>query len=353
MKIYNFSAGPTKLPSEVISKASQAVKYYSPINSSILEISHRSSEFNDILENLNENFKKLFNLPSNFKILLLQGGATYQNTLISKNIPKGKKLGCMINGYWGLKSFKDFESEYQNIISYKFSKDILNNIQNFNFTDSDYLHITSNETIDGIQIRNFNNINHPKLIVDMSSDIGSYKFNFDNIQYIYAGAQKNLGIPGVTVSFVNEAIVNENNNSSYLNLKKLYDADSLLNTPSTYSIFVLKLMLEWMQEMGGIEYFEKQSIHQSDLLYMLLESQTDKINFLVDKEYRSRSNVVFNFKNMDLNQKFINYAKNAGIIGINGHRSVGGIRVSLYNSIGNKMFTYFINIFEKFLKSES
>jgi len=352
MKIYNFSAGPTKLPDEVVSKASEAVQYYKNINSSILEISHRSTEFNNIVENIIENFKKLFKMPDNFKVLLLQGGATYQNTFISKNISKNSNYGCLINGYWGQKTFDDFKLENQNVISYKFSEDKLSDILNFDFTESKYLHLTSNETINGIQIRNFNKIAHPKLIIDMSSDIGSYKFNFDNVQYIYAGAQKNLGIPGVTVSFVNNEFVNENTNSSYLNLNNLLKSNSLLNTPSTFSIYILKLMLDWMIDLGGLKYFEKKSIDQSNLLYKVLDNYSNKIFFHNDEQFRSRSNIVFKFKNPENSLNFLDYAKQAGIVGINGHRSIGGIRVSLYNSIDYEMFKYFLETFQKFLESE-
>ncbi len=351
-QLYNFSPGPSKLPVSVINKASEAIVNYKPINSSILEITHRSKEFAKILENIEQNLIKILNIPEDFDILFLQGGATFQNALIPNNIQNNKKIGCIVNGHWGLKTFEDFSKVLNNVELIEKSYETMETIYIEDYSKFNYLHVTSNETINGIQIRELSKIHNANLIVDMSSDIGSYKFSFENIDYVYAGAQKNLGIPGVTLCIIDKDFIKENSNPTYLNLKVLNEKKSLLNTPSTFSIFIFDLVLQWMIEMGGIEYFENKSNNQSKLIYEFLDSQNDKFTLLNKSEFRSKSNITFNFKNLELTNKFLEYTKQNGILGINGHRSVGGIRISLYNSITNEMVDYLIGQIEYFLKQE-
>ena len=349
-QLYNFSPGPSKLPDCVISKASEAIFNYKPINSSILEITHRSKEFAKILENIEQNLIKILNVPDYFDILLLQGGATFQNALIPNNISFEKNIGCIVNGHWGLKTYEDFSKVLNNVELIEKSYETLETIYIEDYSKFNNLHITSNETINGIQIRELSKIHNANLIVDMSSDIGSYKLSFQNIDYIYAGAQKNLGIPGVTLCIIKKDFLIENNNPAYLNLKVLNDKKSILNTPSTFSIFIFDLVLQWMVEMGGIDYFEKKSINQSSLIYDYLDSRNDVFTVLDKSEFRSRSNITYNFKNQEHTKNFLEYTKENGIIGINGHRSVGGIRISLYNSITDEMVSYLLDHIEKFLR---
>jgi len=349
-QLFNFSPGPSKLPIDVINKASEAIVNFKPINSSILEISHRSNEFAKILENIENNLIKILNIPNEYEILFLQGGATYQNTLIPNNIAIDKNIGCIVNGHWGMKTFEDFLKVLSNVEMIELNYETIGSIYLNDFSNFDFLHITSNETINGIQIRELSKIKNSNLIVDMSSDIGSYKQNFKNIDYIYAGAQKNLGIPGVTLCIIKKDFLIENNNPAYLNLKVLNDKKSILNTPSTFSIFIFDLVLQWMVEMGGIDYFEKKSINQSSLIYDYLDSRNDVFTVLDKSEFRSRSNITYNFKNQEHTKNFLEYTKENGIIGINGHRSVGGIRISLYNSITDEMVSYLLDHIEKFLR---
>lgn len=351
-QLYNFSPGPSKLPVSVINKASEAIVNYKPINSSILEITHRSKEFTKILENIEQNLIKILNIPEYFDILFLQGGATFQNALIPNNISFEKNIGCIVNGHWGLKTYEDFSKVLNNVELIEKSYETMESIYIEDYSKFNNLHVTSNETINGIQIRELSKIHNANLIVDMSSDIGSYKFSFENIDYVYAGAQKNLGIPGVTLCIIDKDFIKENSNPTYLNLNVLNESRSLLNTPSTFSIFIFDLVLEWMIEMGGLEYFENKSNNQSSIIYEFLDSQNDKFTLLNKSEFRSKSNITFNFKNLELTNKFLEYTKQNGILGINGHRSVGGIRISLYNSITNEMVDYLISQIEYFLKQE-
>ena len=272
MSVYNFSPGPSKLHQDVIDKVEASIQKYDNTGKSILEISHRSNEFDELLENIKLNLTTLFNLPKNFDILLIQGGATFQNTLLPMNIDKNKKIGVLVNGTWGKKTYEDFKKLNPNTDLFEVSKNNLGEyLEKNNFENLDYLHITSNETIEGIQIKDFNEVAHSNLLVDMSSDLGSYPFSFDKISYIYAGAQKNMGIPGVTICLVNKDFLIDVDNSSYLNLKKLTTSNSVLNTPPTFSIFVLNLVTEWMIKSGGLDYFENKSISQSNELYKFLD----------------------------------------------------------------------------------
>tara|TARA_B100000212_G_scaffold158701_1_gene119193 strand:+ start:719 stop:1783 length:1065 start_codon:yes stop_codon:yes gene_type:complete len=353
MSVYNFSPGPSKLHQDVIDKVEASIQKYDNTGKSILEISHRSNEFDELLENIKLNLTTLFNLPKNFDVLLIQGGATFQNTLLPMNIDKNKKIGVLVNGTWGKKTYEDFKKLNPNTDLFEVSKNNLGEyLEKNNFENLDYLHITSNETIEGIQIKDFNEVAHSNLLVDMSSDLGSYPFSFDKVSYIYAGAQKNMGIPGVTICLVNKDFLIDVDNSSYLNLKKLTTSNSVLNTPPTFSIFVLNLVTEWMIKSGGLDYFEKKSISQSNELYKFLDENSNLFDFSSELKFRSKSNVVFKFKEDKYNDTFIKQANDSGIIGINGHRSIGGIRVSLFNSVDQPMFNYFMDFLKKFI-SES
>ena len=350
MSVYNFSPGPSKLHQDVIDKVEASIQKYDNTGKSILEISHRSNEFNEFLENINLNLTTLFNLPENFDVLLVQGGATFQNTLLPMNIDKNKRIGVLVNGTWGKKTYEDFKKLNPNTDLFEVSKNNLGEyLEKNNFENLDYLHITSNETIEGIQIKDFNEVAHSNLLVDMSSDLGSYPFSFDKVSYIYAGAQKNMGIPGVTICLVNKDFLIDVDNSSYLNLKKLTTSNSVLNTPPTFSIFVLNLVTEWMIKSGGLDYFEKKSISQSNELYKFLDENSNLFDFSSELRFRSKSNVVFKFKEDKYNDTFIKQANDSGIIGINGHRSIGGIRVSLFNSVDQPMFNYFMDFLKKFI----
>ncbi len=351
MSVYNFSPGPSKLHQDVIDKVEASIQKYDNTGKSILEISHRSNEFDELLENIKLNLTTLFNIPENFDVLLIQGGATFQNTLLPMNIDKNKKIGVLVNGTWGKKTYEDFKKLNPNTDLFEVSKNSLEKyLEKNNFENLDYLHITSNETIEGIQIKDFNEVAHSNLLVDMSSDLGSYPFSFDKVSYIYAGAQKNMGIPGVTICLVNKDFLIDVDNSSYLNLKKLTTSNSVLNTPPTFSIFVLNLVTEWMIKSGGLDYFEKKSISQSNELYKFLDENSNLFDFSSELRFRSKSNVVFKFKDDKYNDTFIKQANDSGIIGINGHRSIGGIRVSLFNSIDDHMFDYFMKYFQNYVR---
>ena len=352
MKKYNFSPGPAKLNSSVIETIDQNILEYDNTGISILEISHRSESFDEILTKTKENLSNLLTIPKNYKILFLQGGATFHNTFIANNINEKMQTTNVITGTWGEKTYEDF-SKIRNTHKMKLKnsqiKEFLKDYPTEKIKNTDYVHITSNETIEGVQLREFHKIDN-NLIIDSSSDIGSYKFDWQNVAYIYAGAQKNLGIPGVTISIIREDFIEQNENSTYLNLSKLIDKDSLLNTPPTFSIYVLKLVTDWMLNAGGIEYFEKQSKDHSAVVYSMLSKYSDHVSLPVDEYARSKMNVVFNFKNEKIEKLFLKESLENNIIGIKGHRSVGGIRISLYNSIDKPAVEYLLEFMSSFFE---
>ena len=350
MNKYNFSPGPAKLDSSIISKSQVAISNYEKTGLSILEIGHRSKEFGKLVDSLEENLRDIFDIPKNYFVLLLQGGATYQNTFIANNFDKANKLmACLVTGTWGKYTSDDFSKIRETKIIDLSQNEIENYVKKpWDLDGVDFLHLTSNETINGVQLREFNKIKHDSLLIDMSSDIGSYSFEWDNLAYIYAGAQKNMGIPGVSICIGDKKYLNTEDNSRYLNIVQLVEKKSLLNTPPTFSIYVLKLVTDWMIEMGGVKYFEEKSIRQSSKLYEQLMEFDKNIMLPVDNYSKSRSNIIFKFKNDDLEKKFLIEAAEKGILGLNGHRSEGGIRISLYNSITDEMVDYLSEFIDKF-----
>ena len=247
MKVNNFSAGPSKIPNTVVEQVSKDILDYQNLVYSVLEISHRSKVFEEILDNVKAHLYDLLKIPENFDIFFLQGGATFQNTFIPANKPSLiDNLLFLISGTWGKKTYQDFERYHnQNFSSISLNDKTYDELKTKIYKkDEKYLYITSNETIEGLQIRNFNNFEDKELIIDMSSDICSYVFDWKNISYVYAGAQKNLGIPGVTICISKKGFLEKNNLTSYINAQNHIDKDSTFNTPPTFSIYVMLKVLE-------------------------------------------------------------------------------------------------------------
>jgi len=352
MKVNNFSAGPSKIPNTVVKQVSKDILDYQNLGYSVLEISHRSKVFEEILDNVKAHLYKLLKIPDNFEIFFLQGGATFQNTFIPANKPSLiDNLLFLISGTWGKKTFHDFERYHnQNFPSMplndKTYEELKTKIYN---NDEKYLYITSNETIEGLQIRNFNDFEDKELIIDMSSDICSYVFDWKNISYVYAGAQKNLGIPGVTICISKKGFLEKSNLTSYIDAHNHINKDSAFNTPPTFSIYVMLKVLEWITDSGGLEKIQSDNFIKAELLYKFLDDNSDKFNMSVPKEFRSYSNIVFDFKDSKITTNFLQSSIDKGFLGLNGHRSIGGVRVSNYNSISNDMMNDLITHLKGFI----
>jgi len=216
-------------------------------------------------------------------------------------------------------------------------------------TEKKYLYMTSNETIEGIQVRNFNEFDNKQLIIDMSSDICSYAFDWDNVSYVYAGAQKNLGIPGVTICIFKKDFIEENNLTSYMSAQNHLEKDSAYNTPPTFSIYVMLKVLEWITEFGGLEKIQSNNKLKADSLYKVLDENSENFVMNVPNEFRSLSNIVFDFRDHDKTLKFLESSSEQGYLGLNGHRSIGGIRVSNYNSVTTEMMNDLITHLKGFI----
>tara|TARA_B100001113_G_scaffold286251_1_gene241644 strand:+ start:1067 stop:2125 length:1059 start_codon:yes stop_codon:yes gene_type:complete len=352
MKINNFSAGPSKIPDSVINKISQDILNYQNLSYSVLEISHRSNVFENLLNETKNHLRSLLQIPKNFEIIFLQGGATLQNTFIPANKPNlADNINFLLTGTWGKKTHLDFEKYFQKkIMNTTFVGESFNELKNkIVQTNKKYLYITSNETIEGIQVRNFNEFDNKQLIIDMSSDICSYTFDWDNVSYVYAGAQKNLGIPGVTICIFKNDFIEENDLTSYMRAQNHLEKDSAYNTPPTFSIYVMLKVLEWITEFGGLEKIQSNNKLKADSLYKVLDENSENFVMNVPNEFRSLSNIVFDFRDHDKTLKFLESSSEQGYLGLNGHRSIGGIRVSNYNSVTTEMMNDLITHLKGFI----
>jgi phosphoserine aminotransferase len=355
MKINNFAAGPSKIPKKILDEITYDINDYNNLGYSILELSHRSDLFQDMVDQVKSKIFSILNVPNNYEILLLQGGATFQNTFIPANkLSLKNNISFLISGTWSSKTFNDFEKYFNHDIpfqnfDYKNFDSLLHKVHHNN---DDYLYLTSNETIEGVQFRDFEIFEQKKLIIDMSSDICSYEFNWDNISYIFAGAQKNLGIPGVTVCIFKKDFFEKNNLTSYLDSTNHLSKNSTFNTPPTFSVYVMLKVLNWINESGGIKKIEEINKIKAKKLYDYLDDNLSVFSLNAPEGFRSFSNIVFNFNDESKTSTFLDLCIKNGFIGLNGHRSVGGIRVSNYNSIELPMIEDFISFLDKFVRSK-
>ncbi|WP_299109531.1 3-phosphoserine/phosphohydroxythreonine transaminase [uncultured Tenacibaculum sp.] len=335
MKKHNFSAGPCILPESVLQKASEAVIDFNNDNLSLIEISHRSQPFVDVIEKARSLALELLGLENKgYKALFLQGGASMQFLMTAYNL-LNKKAAYLNTGTWSSKAIKE-ATLFGELIEVASSKD-----KGFSYipknyevpSDIDYFHCTSNNTIYGTQMKSFPETSVP-LICDMSSDIFSRQLDFSKFDLIYAGAQKNMGPAGATLVVVKEDILGkvERQIPSMLNYQLYIEKESMFNTPPVFSIYVSMLTLEWLKDLGGIEFIEKVNEQKSALLYNEID-RNPLFNGVVNKEDRSHMNATFTLTNENLKEKFDTLWKEANINGLNGHRSVGGYRASMYNAL--------------------
>ncbi|WP_209400161.1 3-phosphoserine/phosphohydroxythreonine transaminase [Pseudozobellia sp. WGM2] len=335
MKKHNFSAGPCVLPQEVFLKASEAVMDFNGSGLSLIEISHRSKDFVEVMEKARSLALELLGLENKgYKALFLQGGASMQFLMAAYNLLENK-AGYLNTGTWSSKAVKEAKM-FGDVIEVGSSKD-----ENFNYIPKgynipdglDYLHLTSNNTIFGTQIKKFPKTEAP-LVCDMSSDIFSRQLDFTQFDLIYAGAQKNMGPAGTTLVVIKEDILGKVTRQipSMLDYQVHISKDSMFNTPPVFAVYTSMLTLEWLKNLGGISAIEETNDKKAQLVY----SEVD-LNPLFEgfakKEDRSNMNATFNLTDEKLKETFESMVKDAGINGINGHRSVGGYRASMYNAL--------------------
>ncbi len=336
MKKLNFNAGPSILPEEVFAGASGAIMDFDNTGLSILEIGHRTPLFEGVLNEAISTAKELMGLGEEHAILFLHGGATTQFSQVPMNFLNPNQTAAYLDcGTWGLKAIKEAKL-YGGVNVVASSKDKNYSYVPKGFTipeDAAYFHYTSNNTIEGTEMLGIPETKVP-LIADMSSDILSHSIDFSRFDFIYAGAQKNIGAAGVNMVVVRKTMLDkiERKLPGMMDYREHVKAGSMLNTPPVFAIYVCMLTLRWLKKLGGISAMEKINKQKASLLYSTLEDHGG-FELFVAKEDRSRMNVVFRIPEAGLEKKFLAACEKEGIVGVEGHRSVGGYRISLYNAM--------------------
>ena len=353
MKKHNFSAGPCILPQEVLKQASESVLNFNNDNLSLIEISHRSKPFVDVMENAKRLVRELLSVPKNYSILFLQGGASLEFLMAPYNLLSiNGKCGYINTGAWSEKAIKEAKNLGETLIIGDSSDRNFNYIpKNLNIpSDLDYLHYTSNNTIYGTQFKSLPSASDI-LVCDMSSDIFSQKIEVNKFGLIYAGAQKNMGPAGTTLVIVNNDILGktERNIPTMLDYSVHINKESMFNTPPVFPIYVSMLTLQWLKDLGGVEEIEKINKKKAQILYDEIDRNSMFEGFAHNDD-RSNMNVTFNIINESLQEQFDSLCNNNGINGLKGHRSVGGYRASIYNALPISSVEHLINLMQKFEK---
>lgn len=346
-KVHNFSAGPCILPNEVFKEAADSMLNFNNLNLSLIEISHRSKDFVEVMEEARQLVRDILAVPDNYEVLFLQGGASLGFLTTAYNMMRSNKTGgYLVTGAWAKKAAKEaaFMGESITIAS---SED-----KNFNYipknfevnNNIDYLHVTSNNTIFGTQIKDFYNGTTP-LVCDMSSDIFSRKIDVSKFDIIYAGAQKNMGPAGTTLYIFNKDIIGKSSVPipTMLDLKTHADKDSMFNTPPVFAVYASMLTLRWLQKNGGINNIEKKNEEKANLIYNEID-RNSLFDGTANKYDRSNMNATFVLNNETLKADFDEMLAKANISGLKGHRSVGGYRASMYNALGIESVQTLVNI---------
>jgi len=355
-RVFNFNPGPSTLPLDVLKKLQKDLLNFENTGMSIMEISHRSPEYDKIHNEAIKLTKELMGLDNSYKVLFVGGGASTQFAYIPMNFLSGQKVGAYVDtGTWSTKAIKEANILGKNVHLAASSKDdgFTHIPTNLNYPkDAAYLHITTNNTIKGTQFHQPPATDSVPLIADMSSDILSHQIDFSKFSMIYAGAQKNLGPAGVTMIVLKENMLEKITEGlpTMIDYRTHVTKNSLFNTAPTLPIYIVKLVLEWIKDQGGLAAVEATNRAKKDVVYNMLDENPDYFAAPVKKDSRSWMNIVFRLPSEELEQKLVSEAKLAGFIGLKGHRSVGGIRVSLYNAMtleGAEKVTDFIMNFRK------
>lgn len=351
-RIYNFSAGPSMLPEKVLAKAASEMLDYNGTGMSVMEMSHRTKTYESIIENAESLLRKLMNIPDNYSVMFLQGGASGQFAMIPMNLMTRNKKADFINtGTWSKKAMNEAKlAGTVNVIASSEDKNFTYIPENYTISpDADYLHITANNTIEGTRFITYPDSSVP-LVADMSSNILSEEIDVSKFGLIYAGAQKNLGPAGVTIVIIRNDLIGKHREETpiFFRYETHAKEKSLYNTPPSYSIYIVGLVLEWLNDLGGVKAMEAINREKAAILYDFIDN-SDMFKSPVDKKYRSLMNIPFTAPNDELNEAFIKEAEKAGMTALRGHRLVGGMRASIYNAMpveGVKKLVEFMKNFE-------
>ncbi len=356
-QVYNFSAGPAALPKEVLTEAREELLNYRGIGFSVMEMSHRSADFAAIINEAEEDLRVLLGVPDNYKILFLQGGASLQFAMVPLNLMKKHRRALFIHtGYWTKKAYLEAQKfgEAEIIASsedkgFTYIPDITRIAVN---ADTDYVYICANNTIYGTRFTAFPDVKNKPLVADMSSCLLSEELDVSRFGLIFAGAQKNIGPAGVTVVIIREDLIDDNaleGTPTMLRYKTFSESNSLYNTPPTYAIYICGKVFKWLLREGGLKRRGEINRAKARIIYDYLD-ESRLFKGFVSRKDRSMMNVTFGTGNKDLDEKFVLEAKKRGLTNLKGHRSVGGMRASIYNAMpieGVKRLVDFMREFER------
>ncbi|MFP4416085.1 MAG: 3-phosphoserine/phosphohydroxythreonine transaminase [Chitinivibrionales bacterium] len=354
-RVFNFSAGPATLPLAVLEQAAREMTDYKGTGMSVMEMSHRSAAFQEIIDTASDTLRKLMNIPENYKILFLQGGASSQFAMVAMNlIGRTGKADYINTGAWSKKAIAEGKryGEVHVVASsedktFNYIPEITNDMLD---PKASYVHITTNNTIYGTRYTKLPETGDVPLVADMSSNILSEQLDVSRFGIIYAGAQKNIGPAGVTIVIIREDLLGDalDMTPTMLNYKTHADKDSMFNTPPTYAIYIAKLVFDWLEKQGGVAAMEQINREKAAILYDYLDN-SKMFEGTARVQDRSLMNVPFVTSSDDLNAKFIKQAAGEGLVTLKGHRSVGGMRASIYNAMpveGVKKLVAFMEKFE-------
>lgn len=353
-RIFNFSAGPSMMPEAVLCQAQAEMIEWQNSGMSVMEMSHRGKQFAHIAAMLEADLRELMAIPANYKVLFLQGGATAQFSFIPQNLLNGKTKACYLNtGAWSEKAIKDAGAICEVLVSASAEETKFTTIPERASwvidAEAAYLHYTSNETIHGVEFQSTPENTGLPLVVDMSSNILSREFNVSDFGLIYAGTQKNMGPAGVTVVIVRDDLVGHASNMTpaVFNYAEQAKNQSMLNTPATYNWYLVGLVLQWLKAQGGVAVIEQRNIAKAARLYQVIDNSTLYRN-PVATTCRSRMNVPFILADESLDAAFLAAAEANGLAELKGHRSVGGMRASIYNAMPDEGVTALIAFMAEF-----
>jgi phosphoserine aminotransferase len=355
-RVYNFSAGPATLPLPVLEEAQRDLVALPGVGMSIMEISHRSKPFDEIIHGAEADFRTLGGVPENYKVLFLQGGASLQFSMVPMNLlTEGATADYIVTGDWSKKALKEARRVGSTHVAATTEEGPFKRVpkqSELTFTPgSAYVHMTSNNTIFGTQWQSLPDVHGAPLVCDASSDIFSRPIDFSKFGLVYAGAQKNLGPSGVTVVVIREDLLARSKDSlpAMLNYRTQAENGSMYNTPPTFGIYILRLVLKWLVGLGGLSSIAAINERKAQLLY----AELDRSGFWrphADTDSRSRMNVTFRLPSEDLEKQFVKEATAAGFDGLKGHRSVGGLRASIYNAFPERGIADFVEFMQGFEK---
>ncbi len=353
-RVYNFSAGPAVLPEEVLKEAADEMMDYRGCGMSVMEMSHRSKVFDDIIKEAEADLRDLMQIPDNYKVLFLQGGASQQFAAIPMNLMKNRKAGYIVTGQWAKKAFAEAKI-YGEAVELASSAD-----KTFSYIpdcsdldipeDLDYVYICENNTIYGTKYKTLPNTKGHTLVADVSSCFLSEPVDVSKYGVIYGGVQKNIGPAGVVIVIIREDLIRDDvlpGTPTMLKYKTQADADSLYNTPPCYGIYICGKVFKWLKKMGGLSVMKERNEEKAKILYDFLD-QSKLFKGTVRKEDRSLMNVPFVTGDADLDAKFVAEAKAAGFENLKGHRSVGGMRASIYNAMPKEGVEALVAFMKKF-----